>query len=110
MGFWSSLIDILNFRRRLPPPEPKPTPSPENAAAILVMEINKRRADRGLSPVVPDPRLDVVAQEWAMKIAEDDCLSHGDTVHRLAGVYPAAPWGEDIAMALTPAEVVSMWE
>lgn len=110
MGFWSKLIELLNFRHRLPSPSPPPRPTPDSVAEALLMEINRRRTARGLQPVIPDQRIDVTAQDWANSIADQDLLSHGDAAHRLAGVYPGLPWGEDIAMAASPTEVVSMWE
>ena len=110
MGFWSWLIDILNFRRRLPPAPVPPQPAPKSQVDAVVAEINRLRVERGRFPVVSDPRIDTVSQAWAVSLAAQDQLSHGNVAYRIASVYPAVPYGEDIAAGdLSVQDVVAMW-
>lgn len=111
MGFWSWLIDMLNYRRRLPPPAPPPPqPAPRSQVDAVVAEINRLRAERGLLPVVSDPRVDTVSQAWAVSLASRDVLDHGNVAYRIASVYPNVPYGEDVAAGnLGVQDVVAMW-
>lgn len=111
--FWTKLIDILNFKRRFPPPfPPRPTPSPTpgpSVAGAVVAEINRARVLRGLHPLLADPRIDTISQDWAENLAEQDILSHGDVSSRIASIYPEVPWGEDIATGSSAKDVVASW-
>lgn len=112
MGLISDLVDWLFRRRPVPTPPVPPTPGPTpgiNPGAVIA-EINRVRLQIGLGLLWEDSLINKVSQEWALAMAGNEALDHGNFFGRIASVYPDRPAGEDIAAGQTSAvQVVGDW-
>lgn len=71
--------------------------------------INEERRTVGEFPLVLDDALNVLAQGWAVKMASDIGLSHGDFAARINSVYPNTFASENISNCQSQDTVVSAW-
>jgi uncharacterized protein YkwD len=93
-----------------PTPEPTAEPTPEptvvqvqttvDLEAYVLGEINKVRANAGLSPIGLDPTISAISRDWSQQMAAGGFFEHrpGD---QLNAMLPAGwrQWGENIASA-----------
>lgn len=109
MGFLSWLVGLVSRRRPIPEPAPPPSMSSISPSAV-VAEINRVRTRNGRGLLWEDRLVGNVAQEWAMAIAANEALDHGNFFGRIASVYPNHPAGEDIAAGqISAKQVVGDW-
>ena len=95
------------------PPAPKPAPQVSNAqrAQNIIKYTNVKRAQHGLAPVVSNPELQVIAQQWAEQNMREDNLYHRPQYWT---AYPKhiRPGGENILQAwsdYSDEQLVQLW-
>jgi uncharacterized protein YkwD len=102
MTFWQWFASLFTPPKPdpipIPPPSPAPFPPIPEPIVALFDAVNAARSANHLPPLLPDSKLDTLAQSWAATMARTGNLSHGDFEGRIDAIYRNRYAAENIAL------------